>query len=512
MSKKERAIFGDFQTPLDLARSVTAMAVETGGPFTAVVEPTCGLGNFLLAATDVLGSSASYYGFDINEAYVESARRAMSSRNGAEAVIECQDFYEQDWQAFFQQLQGDVLVIGNPPWVTNAALGTMGGGNLPGKTNFQRHRGFAAKTGKANFDISEWMLIRLIESLQGRPATVAMLCKAATARKVLRHCWRNELAVHESSVHAIDATRHFGVSVDACLFITHTGLACPDRTATLYRDLSLDSRTQAFGMANGEIVSDLDAFRELRDLDGVEFRKWRSGVKHDAAKIMELEKVQSGYRNGLGETWELEPDYIYPLLKSSDVANGRLTPRRYILLTQRLVSDSTDTIASEAPQTWQYLLEHSDVLDRRRSSIYAKRARFAVFGVGPYTFSPWKVAISGMYKNLRFSTIGGHDGKPILVDDTCYFIPCDTEEEAQLFAWLLNSDTSMRFLHSLSFFDSKRAVTIDVLRRVDLKKLAKRLGKVEEASRHLVDATYEEGAQQLLLFEEGSDCRTNPFT
>lgn len=512
MSKRKRAIFGDFQTPLDLAHSVTALAVETGRPFAAVVEPTCGLGNFLLAVADVLGSSASYYGFDINEEYVESARRALSSKSDTEVIIECRDFYEQDWQAFFQQLPGEVLIIGNPPWVTNAALGTMGGGNLPEKTNFQRHSGFAAKTGKANFDISEWMLIRLLESLQGKPATVAMLCKTATARKVLRHCWRDGLAVRESSVHTIDAALHFGVSVDACLFITHTGVGGADRRAALYRDLSFDSRTQAFGMANGEIVSDLEAFRELRDIDGIEYRKWRSGVKHDAAKIMELERVPGGYRNGLGETWELEPDYIYPLLKSSDVANGRLTPRRHVLLTQRLVSDSTDAIATEAPQTWQYLLEHSDVLDRRGSSIYAKRSRFAVFGVGPYTFSPWKVAISGLYKNLRFNAIGGHDGKPILVDDTCYFFPCETEDEARLFAWLLNSDTSMRFLHSLTFFDSKRAVTIDVLRRVDLKKLAERAGKGDEASRYLVGAVYEEGAQQLLLFEKAPEYRTNPST
>lgn len=512
MSKRNKAIFGDFQTPLDLARSVTALAVETSGPFAAAVEPTCGLGNFLLAAVDVLGASASYFGFDIDERYVESARHTLAGRNGAHATIQCQDFYGQDWQAFFQRLPGEVLVIGNPPWVTNAALGVMGGGNLPEKTNFQRHSGFAAKTGKANFDISEWMLIRLIESLQGKPATIAMLCKTATARKVLRHCWRDELAIHESSVHAIDAARHFGVSVDACLFITHTGVGRGDCRANLYRDLSFDSRIQAFGMANGEIVSDLDAFSELRDLDGVEYRKWRSGVKHDAAKIMELERVPAGYRNGLDEIWELESDYIYPLLKSSDVANGRLTPRRWVLLTQQLVSDSTNIIESGAPQTWRYLLEHSDTLDRRGSSIYAKRSRFAVFGVGPYTFSPWKVAISGLYKNLRFSAIGSHDGKPIVVDDTCYFIPCDREDEARLFAQLLNSDTSMRYLHSLTFFDSKRAVTIDVLRRVDFKKLAERLGKVDEASRYLVDATYEEGAQQLLLFEKGPEYRTNPST
>jgi len=37
--------------------------------------------------------------------------------------------------------------------------------NLPKKSNFQGLRGLDARTGKSNFDIAEWMLIRLIEAL-----------------------------------------------------------------------------------------------------------------------------------------------------------------------------------------------------------------------------------------------------------------------------------------------------------------------------------------------------------
>lgn len=84
-------------------------------------------------------------------------------------------------------------------------MGVIGGRNLPEKSNFQGHGGFAAKTGKANFDISEWMLIKLLEALQGRRAAIAMLCKTATARKVLRHAWLNGLDVGPSSLHLIDA-------------------------------------------------------------------------------------------------------------------------------------------------------------------------------------------------------------------------------------------------------------------------------------------------------------------
>lgn len=500
MSKRARAIYGDFQTPSDLAGEVTALVLSVDDSFLSVVEPTCGTGSFLIAIAKRLGSNAEYFGFDINPRYVEQCQEAVGSI-GVEARVEQRDFYEADWRAFLAELPPKTLVIGNPPWVTNSALGVLGGDNLPAKSNFQGHDGFAAKTGKANFDISEWILIRLLESLNGRSATLAMLCKTATARKVLRHAWRNGFDLSDSSLHVIDATRHFGVSVDACLLLTHTGRPDGYQRATVYADLSFAHPLQTMGMVSGELVSDVATYLELRDLDGVEYRRWRSGVKHDAARVMELEPVAGGYRNGLGETWPLEPDFIYPLLKSSDLANGRLSPQRHVLITQSRISDDTASIETLAPATWAYLHKHSDVFDARGSSVYANRARFAVFGIGPYTFAPWKVAVSGLYQRLCFQAIGSLGGKPVVVDDTCYFFPCQTQEEAELLAGLLNSETAQRFLCSLIFFDSKRAVTIDVLRRIDLMMLAERLGQREQAAAYLVEAPFEQGAQQLLLFE-----------
>jgi len=72
-----------------------------------------------------------------------------------------------------------------------------------------------------------------------------------------------------------------------------------------------------------------------------------------------------------------------------------------------------------------------------------------------------------------------------MIDDTCYSIACKSKEEAQLITELLNSDASQRFLRSLIFMDSKRPLTVDVLRRISLVALARRLGRLEELSRHL---------------------------
>ena len=90
------------------------------------------------------------------------------------------------------------------PWVTNSDLGQLGSSNLPKKTNFQGLRGFDARTGKSNFDIAEWMLIRLIEALPSTGA-IAMLCKTITARKVLRHFWKTDDGRENCHLFHIDA-------------------------------------------------------------------------------------------------------------------------------------------------------------------------------------------------------------------------------------------------------------------------------------------------------------------
>lgn len=501
MKERAQSVFGDFQTPEGLAREAAGLAIRARAGVRAVVEPTCGTGNFLAAAIEILGPEAQYYGFDINPDHVERTISRTQSAAGIRAHIERRDFYTMDWKAFLRELPERILVIGNPPWVTNASLGREGGENLPRKSNFQRRRGLAARTGHANFDISEWMLIQLLAALRGKDATLAMLCKTSTARKVLRHAWKQGSDLYPSTLHLIDAGRHFGASVDACLLLVHTGSARPEARATVHKDLTFNLPVQTFGIENGELVSDLESFEALRDLDGIERRRWRSGVKHDAARVMELEKAPGGYRNGLGEVWPLEPEPVYPLLKSSDLANGRLVPRKFVILTQTRIAEETAEIESRYPLLWRYLLSHGDLLDGRGSSVYAARPRFSIFGVGDYTFAPWKVAISGLYKALRFQVVGEYGNRPVVVDDTCNFLACRSREEAEFFAALLNSEMANRFLQSLVFFDSKRAITIEALRRIDLLNLAERLGERERAAEFLAGAPFEEGAQRVLVFD-----------
>lgn len=500
-------VFGDFQTPIELATQVISLVAELSDSPELVIEPMVGRGSFLRAAYDEWGHGCRYEGYEINPAYIRSARQELSD---IDVSLYQQDFYLADWQSIInKKTTSKLLILGNPPWSTNAEQGSLGSQNLPKKENFQHLRGFDAKTGKSNFDIAEWMLIHLIEALPESGA-IAMLCKTMTARKVLRHFWKIECGLGSSKLFRIDAKANFDVAVDACLFFA-TGKRTEDRMATIYSSLDLTSRFTEFGWVDGNLVSDLDAYTKFRELDGGSPYTWRSGIKHDASKVMEFSRCNGCFVNGLDETVELEEEFVYPLLKSSDLGNRRATPRKVVLVTQRHTGDDTSSVRDVAPKTWKYLEDHSESLDLRKSSIYQNRPRFSMFGIGKYSFALWKVAISGLYKSFTFVVVSPENGRPVMVDDTCYSIPCKSEKEARLLCDLLNSMPAQSFLWSLVFEDSKRPITVDVLRRLSLVNVARMVGRMDELTECMLSESdsLDAGQQQLsLVIEEETKYQT----
>jgi hypothetical protein len=173
------------------------------------------------------------------------------------------------------------------------------------------------------------------------------------------------------------------------------------------------------------------------------------------------------------------------MLKSSHVAKGGGAGSRYMLVTQRTVNEDTTRIQHSAPRTWNYLTAHADLLNRRASSIYRNRPLFSIFGVGEYSFAPWKVAISGFYKKLVFLQVGPIQGKPVMLDDTAYFLPCRTQAQAEYLGSLLNSSTARGFYEAFVFWDAKRPITADLLRRLDLRRLAAELGSEKEFDKYI---------------------------
>jgi hypothetical protein len=468
--------FGDFQTPLQLAADVCRFLSGRGIAPASVVEPTCGLGNFILSARDQF-PAATCLGVEINRAHINALKASLGDgRGGAEVRLLHQSFFDVDWRTTFRDLAEPILVLGNPPWVTNSRLGALGSANLPQKTNFQGHVGLDAITGKSNFDISEWMIIRLLESLAGRRAWLAMLCKTAVARKALLHAWKNGLPIEWTEIRAFDATAFFGAAVDACLLVCSLSAVGASKDCGVFADLAAEKPSNVVGWRGGQLVADVLAYQRWKHLGGESPYQWRSGVKHDCSKVMELRKETQGFRNGLGELADLERDYVFPMLKSSELANGHIDdPVRWMLVPQRAVGDDTGAIERKAPKTWRYLLQHGEALDRRGSSIYRNRPRFSVFGIGDYTFAPWKVCISGFYKRLKFTAVGTSQGKPTVLDDTAYFVACQSEPEARRVVSLLNSDIAREFYSAFIFWDAKRPITVELLRKLDFMALSREM-------------------------------------
>jgi tRNA1(Val) A37 N6-methylase TrmN6 len=475
--------FGDFQTPDELALEVCKTLTRKYKIFPqTIIEPSCGKGAFLRAAMSEF-SNANILGFDINLEYVMVAKSSVSGAPNIENItIQQMNFFEMDWKTLISNISGHILILGNPPWVTSSELSALNSQNTPEKSNFQQRRGIESITGSGNFDISEWMLLQYIEWLSKRSGTIALLCKYAVARKVMCQIEQKTGNKFACSIYLIDAKAYFGAAVEACLFVLSTSneafIDCE-----IYESLQSLEASYSIGQRDGFILHDTVKYEKWRHLAGQNLKYlWRSGVKHDCSKVMELERIDNGlFQNGLGEQYVLEEEYLYPLLKSSDIGNSRTDKsRKLVLITQQSVGENTESIKHKAPQTWQYLQDHDEYLVNRKSSIYKNKPPYSIFGVGAYSFKPWKVAISGLYKRLNFCLVSPLAGKSVIFDDTVNFLSFETEVEARSILALVTATPALEFLDAMIFWDEKRPITIELLRRLSLRAVAQEIGMLAE--------------------------------
>ncbi|WP_009633792.1 SAM-dependent methyltransferase [Synechocystis sp. PCC 7509] len=461
--------YGDFQTPLELAEKICQQLIEIGVNPNVIVEPTCGVGNFIKASSCLFPLVDKIIGVEINQYYLQEV---LTKRQLLYRKIELHhaDFFQFDWLSHINRLNGRVLILGNFPWVTNSQQGNIGGKNLPKKTNFQNHSGLDAITGKSNFDISEWMLIQVVQWLQGRDAYLAMLCKTSVSRKILTYLYSNNLNIAECATYKIETKKYFDADVEACLLFCKFDASSKNYFCNVFSALA-SSEHYKISYKNNVLIKDIATFENLKKFhtlsNGI---KWRSGIKHDCSNVMEFRKqLDNTITNGLGESVDIEGNYLFPLIKGSDVAQNRTNnPDKYVLVTQRFVGESTECIKDLAPKTWKYLESHANYLDNRKSKIYKNNPKFSIFGVGNYTFTTWKIGICGLYKKLEFRLIGLLDDKPAIFDDTVYFLSFDDEKIAHQTFDLLTSPLVIDFYSSLIFWDEKRPIKSSILNSLNL--------------------------------------------
>lgn len=478
--------YGDYQTPVDFAEKVcTYLKDYRRIKPSAIVEPTCGVGGFLKSS--LLFNANEYYGIEINPEYCNICRNTI---NSDKVKIIHSDFFTFSSKALIQDKR-QILVIGNPPWVTNSTLSALGSDNLPLKVNFKGLKGIDAITGASNFDICEYIIWQLINEYRDSNTVIAMLCKTSVARNIFKELKRNYINFSSCNILDFDATKVFGINASACVLVIQLSKnKISSDVCNVYDFEKPETVKSQFGYADGQFYSNLDI--DTENFDGRCCFEWRQGVKHDCSKVMELTLRNGIFQNGQKKTVQIEDDIVFPLIKSSMFKTPIIHSfTKYVIVTQKKAREETGHLEQELPKTWDYLNDNIELFESRKSSIYRGAPPFSMFGVGDYSYSKYKVGVSGFYKQPLFSVLYSDNEKPVMTDDTCYFICFDNYDMAYVAMLLLNSEKVQGFLKSIAFLDVKRPYTKKVLERIDFNKIVKSL-TIEELTEteHKLNLSY----------------------
>ena len=480
-----RIEYGDFQTNKKLTLAITNYIFGKNIKPQVLLEPTCGNGSFILSAIQTFDSLQQVFGIEINETYIWELKIALleyflqnPTANKPQINLYHCNVFSFNFQQIKKQINNrELLIIGNPPWVTNTTLSILNSANIPTKTNFKKVRGIDAVTGKGNFDIGEYISLMMLKEFSVTTGMFAFLIKNSVIKNIIYEQKHNRYPIADIEKHTINAQKEFGAAVDASLFVC-TFNSTPEFTAKEY-DFYTSKPNLILGWVNDKFASDIEKYQKYQYFDGICPFEWRQGVKHDCARIMELERRGEYFKNALNELFELEEDLVYGILKSSDLKSNRIgTPRKYTIITQQKIGQDTLYALDKLPKTKAYLFRHKDYFLKRKSNIYKGKPMFSIFGIGDYSFKPYKVAISGLYKQSKF-TLVEPNGKALMLDDTCYFIGFDDIEEAQITLFLLNKPETQSFIESSMFTDAKRAITKDLLMRIDIDSIARNTSFLE---------------------------------
>lgn len=486
VEEPDRAEYGDFQTNKDLANKVAKHLTKSNISPEIVIEPTCGKGNFIIASLSNFKAVKKVFGIEIYKPYVWETKFSIldfflsnPDNNKPEITITHCSIFDFDFKNISKQFPTEkLLIIGNPPWVTNAKLGSLNSSNLPKKSNFKNQNGLDAMTGKGNFDIAEYITLMLLDAFQAHIGYLALLVKNSVVKNIVFDQKDKRYSVGEIEKYCIDSKKEFNVSVEASLVYCQLN-STPSFECNEF-DFYTSEKRLSFGWLNSKFVSNLSDYNETKEIDGVCPFEWRQGIKHDCTAIMELERVNGHFVNNQSDEVKLEEDLVYGLLKSSDLKNTVIkNTRKHTIVTQTKVGQETSYIQHLYPETYSYLKKNISNFQARKSSIYNGKPLFSIFGIGDYSFKPFKVAISGLYKTYHFTLVLPQSDKPVMLDDTCYFIGFDRIEYAVYAIILLNSKTTEAFLKSITFSDAKRVFTKDLLMRLDLLNLANLISRTE---------------------------------
>ncbi|NHJ84660.1 MAG: SAM-dependent methyltransferase [Asgard group archaeon] len=475
--------FGDIQTPPSLVNKILQILVDVNFQPEVILEPTFGLGNFILGSLEFFKKLEAIYGIEIHQEYkwmcgLQIIRKIIDNKiepsKTRKISLLTDDFFNHKINLNdITQDNNTLLILGNPPWVTISELSSLNSTNIPPKSNIKNYKGIDAITGKSNFDITEYILNSLLTQFHTWHGKLAILCKDIVIKNLIKDLLKTKYKITNIKAYEIDTLKEFNIRCNASLLLVDLGISPTNLLCEIRSINSPNDIKRIFGWVNNKFVADYTNYNQFRAFDGISEIIWRQGIKHDCSKILELQFDNEKIRNKQELILDIESDLIYPYMKSSDLQtfNVKKTNRR-ILITQKRLNQDTNYIKKQFPKTWFYLKKNEDYFSKRKSKVYDNKPLFAIFGVGDYTFLPYKIAISGFYKKPIFTLVEPIGSKSVLFDDTVYYASFSNYKEALFIGTIMNSEISISLLKTLAFVDAKRPYTKEILMRIDNKKIA----------------------------------------
>ncbi|MFB6073923.1 MAG: N-6 DNA methylase [Haloarculaceae archaeon] len=483
-----RVALGDYHTPRGLADlAVDALAIEDAAA-ERFLDPGCGSGVFLAACLDrvlaaadgppgerIERATAAVRGVDRNPfavrgaalSYVLALAPALAAADEPTVAVPVRRADALALDGTGPEMTVEHLV-GNPPWLTWGALPESERAawreRHVDRLDLFPHEGAAARLGHGNDDLSVSFVQVCLDRYLSRGGDAAVVLKRdalqGPAGRLLRRGRAGDRPVSVERVHDLAAVSPFrDVAADAAVYALAADEAQSFPVATTrWRGAGSFASGEALRATHererGGLVpvepSDPASSWIREDAEraalGACAHEIRHGLKDDASDVFGLDR---------GALDRVDRDLVYPYLKSRHVVKFGLFGHDLRLVpAERAGEDNEAWLRESRPDTYEYLDSHRERLCDRASSWLDSGPFYSVFGLGEYTWAPYKVVWCRLGFKPHFavvSTVADPDlgERPVVPGDHCMFIACERERVAHFLCALLNAGPYQRALREL---------------------------------------------------------------
>lgn len=495
-----RLVLGEYYTP----RGVTELAVDSLDIDVAdarLLDPGCGAGAFLAAAIDAKRAAIdatptetierivdSVVGIDLNPVAVKTAK--LTYLRSLADLLDAADRERLSIPVFLTDALGltrddeirfdgepadttfDALV-GNPPWIPwerlPDSIKTAWRREYVSELGLQPHEGIEARLGHSNDDVSvpfAFTCIHRYLRTGGDAAFVlkrdlvrgpagAVLRRLAVGGRSLRLRQVHDLAAldpfpdagADAAVYTFTADADSVVPVPATVWRRPNGNGASFASAAALRETAARTETQLVPMDGDDRTSAWVRADLAREAQGRCAHEIRHGLKDDAAAVFGLDRE---------EVRRVEPARVYPYLRSRHVRKYGLTGHDLRLVpADEAGEDNEAELRDRYPETYDYLTSHRETLLDRSSSWLDRGPFYTQFGLGPYTWAPYKVVWCRLGFKPDFAVASTRTDpdlgeKTVVPGDHYMFVATEDRRTAHFLCALLNSAPYQRTLRTLA--------------------------------------------------------------